>query len=319
METVRKQSARPGDYARSAWRPLVPMPGVETAERPAQRAFWPGAVRVLLALAGVIAGLRDPAWRRLTVAGLLVLTGSFLFSLGANLEVGGLSPVELLRTVPGGSEIRSFFRFALFVQLAVVGLAAVGLELIERSARARVPGRSARVLVAGVALVAILEIRPAMGTIEPLPPLDLDLPWLTWVLEETEPGDVLAFVPFPAGRGARDYLGTSQWMYWQMRHWRPMVNGYSGFFPARFRRLKKAMQTFPSEESLRALDESAVRYCIVHRAFIRRSAGSYEAGGPFRLVPVFHDDRHALDVFELRRSGEAPPVRRPLRAPGDRP
>ena len=45
-------------------------------------------------------------------------------------------------------------------------------------------------------------------------------------------------------------METTQWMFWQMRHRRPMVNGYSGFFPRRFRELKAALEHFPDARSL---------------------------------------------------------------------
>ena len=131
-----------------------------------------------------------------------------------------------------------------------------------------------------------------MGEIQPLPPLDLELPWLSWILESTEPDQVLAFVPFPEGRTSVEYLGTAQWMYWQTRHWRPMVNGYSGYFPAQFRRLKKTMATFPSEQALSALRQAGVRACVVHRGFMNGPP-------PPGLRLIFEDSQHALLVFEL--------------------
>ena len=105
-------------------------------------------------------------------------------------------------------------------------------------------------------------------------------------------------MPFPEGRTSRDYLGTSQWMYWQIRHWRPMVNGYSGFFPEPFRDLKKAMETFPSNGALRALSDAGVRYCIVHRSVIAASPAP-DPDGPVRLASVFRDEEHGLAIFEL--------------------
>ena len=292
-ESALRHSARPAHYLKSAWPPLLPAPGIEAAERPSERAFWPGTLRLLLAAAAVTAGLRQAAWRRLTVAGLLVLLASLVLSFGPGFAVGGVSPVDSLRSLPALSQLRSYFRFALFVQLAIAGLAALGLELIHRSAKRRLAGIRSHLVVAALALVAILEVRPAMGKIQPLPPLDLDLPWLAWILDSTDPDDVLAFVPFPEGRSSADYLGTAQWMYWQTRHWRPMVNGYSGFFPERFRRLKKTMQSFPSDQALSALRQAGVRYCVVHRAFMK-------AAPPSELIPVFEDPQHALVVFEIR-------------------
>ena len=291
-ESARKHSASPDHYLESAWPQLLPMPGVEVAERPSARAFWPGTLRVLLAIVAVFVGLRQKPWRRLTIAGMLVLFTGLILSFGPRLALAGFSVTDLLRFLPGLSQLRSYFRFALFVQLAVVALAALGLELARREARRRFPGIRSHLIVATLALVTVFEIRPAMGEIQPLPPLDLDLPWLDWILESTEPDDVLAFVPFPEGRSSRDYLATAQWMYWQARHWRPMVNGYSGFFPERFRKLKKNMQAFPSEKALSALRQAGVRYCIVHRAFMKGAP-------PPGLTPVFEDPQHALSIFAI--------------------
>ena len=297
-ETVRKQSAVPGHYLTSPWPSWVPTPGIEVAQRPSARAFWPGTTRVLLALVGLILAWSQPRWRRLAVAGAAFLVASVLWSFGAHLGLGNHSLLDILRPLPGLAQIRSFFRFALFAQLAVAALAAGALHLLFERAKAR-KGLWPRLGVVALALVAVLDMRPAMGPIQPLPPLDLELPWLSWVESETATSDVLAFVPFPQGRSSRDYLGTSQWMYWQTRHWRPMVNGYSGFFPASFQALKKEMEAFPSSDTLSALHDAGVRYCIVHRKVIETSPAP-DPRAPIQLVPLFQDEEHALAIFELR-------------------
>ncbi len=299
VKSVRKHSARPGHYLVSPWPQLVPTPGIATAERPSSRAFWPGTLRVLLALTALAMAWRRPAWRRLAVAAALVLVWSVVVSFGARLEIAGHSLADAIRAIPGLSQIRSFFRFALFAQLAVVGLAAGALHLLHEKARQRLSRPWGSALIAAVALLAVIEMRPTMGPIAPLPPLDLELPWLEWVESSTTADDVLAFVPFPEGRTSRDYLSTSQWMYWQLRHWRPMVNGYSGYFPARFRALKKTMETFPQAAALRALRDAGVRYCIVHRRVIEQSPAP-DPDGPIQLVPKFQDEKHGLAIFELR-------------------
>lgn len=298
-ETVRKQSAQLDHYLKSPWQQIVPTPGVATAERPSRRAFWPGTLRVLLALAALALAWRSERWRRMAVTGGLLLAASLLLSFGANLAIAGFSLADALRTLPGLAQIRSYFRFALFSQLAVAALAAGALQLLLEQVKRRTTNLRASLVVASVALLAVVEMRPVMGEIEPLPPLDLELPWLDWIERETASDDPLAFVPFPRERSARAYLGTSQWMYWQLRHWRPMVNGYSGFFPASFRELKKTMETFPSTPSLLALRDAGVRYAIVHRRVIEQSPPP-DPEGPVRLVQRFRDEQHALAIFELQ-------------------
>ncbi|MEM7355221.1 MAG: hypothetical protein AAF657_30705, partial [Acidobacteriota bacterium] len=308
METVRKRSARPAHYLESPWPELVSLPGVEVAERPSRRAFWPGALKIGLAAVAVVWGLRRRRLRSLTLAALLVTASGFVLSLGPNLHLGGVSLIDGLRQIPGLSQIRSFFRFALFVQLGVVVLAAIGLELVQRLVlqrwRRAAGGRAAGAITLVLAIVVALEMRPAMGPIQPLPPADLDLPWLAWIVESSEPDDVFAFVPFPEGRTSREYLGTAQWMYWQMQHWRPMANGYSGFFPQHFQRLKKSMGEFPSASSLRSLHEAGVRYCVVHRAFLA-DPPRVDPRADLWLRAVFSDDRHALDIYALEPRTQA--------------
>ncbi|MEM7052632.1 MAG: hypothetical protein AAF604_23415 [Acidobacteriota bacterium] len=305
VETVRKHSAKPAQYLEAPWPQLIPTPGVTDAERASARAFWPGTLRVLLALLASAVAWRSRRWRRFAIAGLLVLATSVLFSWGGHFKILGLSVADVLRALPGFGQIRSFFRFALFGQLAVAVLAAGTLQwLLEESRRRLGTGTwlkqvRAAAPVAALALLAVLEMRPTPGKIEPLPPLDLELPWLTWIEEQTSSEEVLAFLPFPPGRSVADYASTSQAMYWQQRHWRPMVNGYSGFFPRRFRALKETMKSFPSEQSLAALSDAGVRYCIVPR-FVIEASPAPDPESAITLELVFRDEQHEMAIFALR-------------------
>jgi hypothetical protein len=55
-------------------------------------------------------------------------------------------------------------------------------------------------------------------------------------------------------------------MYYSTIHWRPIVNGYSGFFPARYASLTKTLSEIPrhAEESLEAIRASGATHAIVH-------------------------------------------------------
>lgn len=161
-----------------------------------------------------------------------------------------------------------------------------------------------RVLVLGVGTMAALELSPANQVLLPVPNLQAPLPWIAWVESETEPDDVFAFLPFPRGRDVQDYLETSQWMFWQMRHRRSMVNGYSGFFPKPFRELKGVLQHFPDTQSLEFLTERGVRYCVIVRGTFPRSAVETLSTPTHRLRWVFGDEVGELDIYELisRRS-----------------
>lgn len=298
-KTMLKNSASPRDYLESPWPPLFKAPWVTTAERPSQSAYWPGTARVLLALGMLVALASVVVDRRLVIAALLVLAGSVCWSMAPQFSFGEVSFAEVLRQVPGVAQIRSFSRFALFAQLAITALAAGALQWLDSAVRKRFSRVGATGFVFALALLVVLDGRPVMGEIEPLPSLDVELPWLNWIEQNTEADEVLAFLPFPEGRSSAHYLGTSQFMYWQMRHWRPMVNGYSGFFPASFKAVKAKIKEFPSPEALQALYDAGVRYCVVHRRVIESSPPP-DPAAPIQLVHVFRDEQHGLAIFELQ-------------------
>lgn len=43
-----------------------------------------------------------------------------------------------------------------------------------------------------------------------------------------------------------------------------MINGYSGFFPESYNRLAETLEGFPSEFSIKALQDIGVTYAVVH-------------------------------------------------------
>ena len=186
------------------WAQRVPAPGVDTAERPGGRAFWPGTVKVCLALAGIVWGF---GWgpRRWTGFCTTVLVLGFWLSFGPG--DGGPSLHRLLvSAVPGYAQLRSPFRYAVFVELMVALLAAGGLAFIHARARLPLVWRSPAVLLLGA--LAAMEIRPTQQHLLPIPNLEAQLPWLAWVESETSPGDALAFLPFPQGVRRRGLHGN---------------------------------------------------------------------------------------------------------------
>ncbi len=47
-------------------------------------------------------------------------------------------------------------------------------------------------------------------------------------------------------------------------HWRPLLNGYSGFSPPTHKQMVREMQSFPSESSVRFLRERGVVFVVIH-------------------------------------------------------
>lgn len=303
QETMNRFAAEWDDFRTTPWPQLVPTPGVAMASHPGARAFWPGTVKLFLAVLGTAWGIRHGP-RRWTAFCVTMLLASFILSFGPG--AGGPSLHRLLSAVvPGFGQLRSPFRFALFYQFSVALLAAGAISAAWRRLGRRSVWTGA--LIAALSGVAALESLAPELALARMPTENAQPAWLRWVKAQSQPDDVLAFLPFPEGRGSADYLETTQWMFWQTRHGRAMVNGYSGFFPKPFLELKEAMQEFPSATALEVLAARQVRYCVIQRdRYLGRSVGS-AASGNLRLRHVFDDDLSKVDVYELVRTNSVRP------------
>jgi hypothetical protein len=95
-------------------------------------------------------------------------------------------------------------------------------------------------------------------------------------------------------------------MYATALHGHPLVNGYSGFTPARQSALAARLKNFPDDASLAALRElrqQGVRYLVVHsgepglprREWVQTNRERAKQSGVLRFVQSFNDD----DLFEI--------------------
>jgi hypothetical protein len=73
---------------------------------------------------------------------------------------------------------------------------------------------------------------------------------------------VVVELPFPM---PQQWFLNGPYMVYSTQHWRPMLNGYSGFRPASYVQSYEAARGFPSDESLIALHALGVSHVIVHR------------------------------------------------------
>jgi hypothetical protein len=64
------------------------------------------------------------------------------------------------------------------------------------------------------------------------------------------------------------------YMYRSTRHWRPLVNGYSGNYPASYVELLLTMRTFPDTGSLQYLQRAGATVLVVHE--VEGSRPSFE-------------------------------------------
>ena len=254
IPTVTYYSATASDYFRAHPRSAL-YGGRLLADEYPERALFPGVA----ALALSVVALAPPLGvTRLAYAAGLV--AAFDLSRGLKGRTYGylydwLSPIRGMRVPARVSAI-------LAISLAV--LAGFGARrLIARQQSAR--GRSIA-FAALVALVAI-DLHPTLELVrvwpEP-PPIYSGLA-----------GDgrvVLAEIPFKTKvPGITDNI---QYMYFSLWHWRPMINGYSGFTTPAYQQLLEDMADFPGPRATAALRAHGVTHVSVNCFFVGASCSA---------------------------------------------
>ena len=228
-----------------------------------EKRLFPGAVALALGIAGLFSRRR-----RLMVGALIVVLLSMDLSFGVN---GVIYPL-LLDWWPVLRGLRAPARYGIFVLAGVGTLAALGCERIAA-------GRSRRV----AALVAIVAI--AVACVEYRSPqhrlwrVDLEPPVYKFLRELPDGVVVELPVPVHSGVGALDV----DYMFWSTKHWRKLLNGYSGYYPSSYQATLDRLNSLPDPPALAWLRERNVRYIIVHKYLSRewrRIAASRQTARP---------------------------------------
>jgi hypothetical protein len=279
-DTIEDNSALPIDYVRlgsRVWgRNFMPW---LTLEGGSGQRLYPGSGLLLLAACGFVEAWRAGK-RRWAIFCLANMCLAFLFSLGLNLRLGDWQPYDLLRAnYPGFQQLRSPFRFGAFVQIFAVGLAGFGVALLWRWR-----GRIGQTLAIGLVAASALEILALPVRLYAFPHETLGQDWVQWL--KNQPPGAVAMIPFPPSGRASDYEPTVVGMLQALGHGKPLLNGYSGFFPSDYERLRIAMQGFPNAESLSQLETQGATYIVIDRARLARGrlARFPPRSTPYRLV-----------------------------------
>lgn len=286
-QTLASLSVVPADYWTTPWPQWVPLPSLPRAADALVWPLSPGTLKYAAALCGCIYGLRMKRYRRWTWFVLALMTAAAVLAMGPRLSWHGYGPYHCLAAwCPGFAHLRNLFRFAYFVQLAVVLLAAMGLHGIGTALRRR--GRlglyAATVWLVGAGGVLTLEAWPLEPRMEAW---DNKLPETTWVrwLARDEQADVrLVCLPLAPDRSAEAHAQTANWMVCQLWHHRPMVNGYSASIPDEYLAIESALKSFPDRPSIGTLRDAGVTHCLLDlRAGQRLDAAWFES---HRLVAL---------------------------------
>jgi hypothetical protein len=207
--------------------------------------LFPGLAAIALAVVGLIKGPR-----RHTRIYLAILALAVVLSFGMNGPVYGWL-YDRIRPLQG---FRAPARFAILACCALAVLAGFGFQSLRRMVARR---RAHEALLAAVLVVIGIEYGSAPMILGAVPTA---VPDVYKMLQRTERAPVIEF-PLV------DWDHSVHYMYWSIHHWRPLVNGYSGYTPPEYNETRRLMRTFPDDASIRRLRTLDVRYIIVHQTF----------------------------------------------------
>jgi hypothetical protein len=231
--------------------------------------------------------------RRVALVYLVAVIVAIELSFGSN----GLAYQAFAGRVALLQGLRSWSRLGIVAEFGIAVLSGFGALAILQ----RIPSRSRTPAIVLLVALAALEYgnRPmALSSGDPVRPPD------AYAALRRAPAGTLIDLPVPR----LDRLPGWEPYYeaWQAWHWRPLVNGYSGYYPVDYLETLIRMTVFPDDTSIRRLRERDVSFVMVHRAF-------YDADEYTRLMlriarrpelkpwGTFKDSVGLADIFELSR------------------
>jgi hypothetical protein len=215
-----------------------------------ERSLFPGLAATLLAL---LALGHKP--RRLVFVYAVVGLWAFELSLGSHGRLYEWIAEQV--SILGG--LRAPARFSIVAVCAIAALAGFGAEVARRRWGG---GGTRRAAALTAALLAVLMVDYANTGMEIGPIHDGPYDVYT-IIRNAGPGVV---VELPTARSnalpGDDYL----YAFWSHSHWRPLVNGYSGYYPPHYIQTIEMMERFPDDRSIERLKNLGVRFVVVHVA-----------------------------------------------------
>ncbi len=283
---VKMFAARPADYLvtpRDNW-----LYGRLQTRGEMERRLFPGAVAFLLAVVALL--LRQPS--RVIVAYVVVGVAAFEASLGFR----GYSYSFLHQHVAAFHALRAPARLGIFVVFSLAVLAGFGYTFLASALRAR-----GRLILLVLLLTAVLAEYFTTLTLVRYPNAAPPV----YRLLASQPAGVVAEFPMP--KPDRLPEQDPRYAYLSIFHWKPLVNGYSGFYPPTYIRRLQDLRRFPEPFSLRALRREGVRYMVIHESGYGKDRDLYaqtlttlEATEGLRNIGTFSDGEAAATVYLLR-------------------
>jgi hypothetical protein len=195
--------------------------------------------------------------RRLVIVYVVVAALAIEMSFGTN----GPLYRSVVARIDALAGFRSWSRFAIVAQCAIAVLAGYGAQRLFALVG---PRATTAMPIACSAILALLLVDYANRPVPLVDAVPIAPPDVYRVLEHAPPGVILEL---PAPRP--DALPGQEPFYqaWSVWHWRPLVNGYSGYYPGFYLETLQRLRYFPDDESIARLQRLDVRYVVVHQSF----------------------------------------------------
>ena len=244
LDIVKDYSATPMGYLAAAGRVHFSTWSGRFFKDPVD-SFFPGFTLIVLAAIALARVRREPPETRRRI-----LMMAAIAAVGAVLSLGTATPIYgwLFHVFPPMQGLRAAARFGNLFLLGMAVLAGFGAARVTRPA-------------AAFALIALvnLEALRAPFTYQPftgVPPIYAQL--------RDEPGPVVVaeqpFFPRWAIFQNAPYVLNST------AHWRPLMNGYSGYTPDSYQKYADAFWYFPQDWAIQAMKDAGVTHVVVHTA-----------------------------------------------------
>jgi hypothetical protein len=163
--------------------------------------------------------------------------------------------VPLAKVVPGLNGMRVPARFYAFVSLSIAWFAARALVVLF----ACLPRARDRRLAMGLLTAAlVVELAPRAVSWVPLPQ-ERDFPEVySWLKDQS---DIRGLLELPLNNATE-----ARFLYYWTLHWKPLVNGYSGFVPEDYTALKRrCCELTPDAEVMARLRANGVTHVLFHK------------------------------------------------------
>lgn len=241
-----------------------------------EKVLFPGFICLLLSVIAV--KTKNPFKFSLLLGALF----AFILSLGPFLQVNNvitkvpLPYMILYKVIPGFSSMRVSARFGLMVFFVLSILSGITIKSINEKITNRIKFLSIFIiLVSGI----LIEYMSYPYPVEKFKFSGNELKAYEWVKKYGT--DAVIDFPLKRYHDSQEDVNTFRFMLGSTLHWKPLVNGHSGFIPFTLYEITRHVKVIPDERDLEYLRGIGVTTVILHGEMINQSLPGYSIS-PFR-------------------------------------